>query len=305
MHSRFGRRSASALILAVLLVLLTAALVACGSESTETTDASDAATGGTSAQTNAVTTGEAGNSTTAGESQGEPQELLVSAAAGLKNAFTEIGTEFDKANNAKTVLNFAAAGTLQRQIEGGASADVFASADPKQMNALLDGDLVDAASVKTFASNDIVLVVPADSTLGIAGFEDLAKADVKKVATGNPDVMPLGAATLKILPALNIEDSVKPKLIYAETVNQTLQYVSSGEVEAGLLWTSEALAGGDKVKTVATADPDWYGGRPKFVIGTVSASQVKALDQAFIDFVLGPQGQAILEKHGFLEPEQA
>lgn len=304
MHNRFGRRSASVLMLAVLLVVLAAALVACGSESTETTDTSGAA-GDTSAQTNAVTAGEAGSSTTVGAHQGDPQELLVSAAAGLKNAFTEIGAEFDKANNTKTVFNFAAAGTLQRQIEGGASADVFASADPKQMNALLDADLVDAVSVKTFASNDIVLVVPANSTLGIAGFEDLAKADVKKVATGNPDVMPLGAATLKILPALHIEDSVKPKLIYAETVNQTLQYVSSGEVEAGLLWTSEALAGGDKVKTVATAAPDWYGGRPKFVIGTVSASKLKTLDQAFIDFVLGPQGQAILEKHGFLEPEQA
>ena len=290
------RSHLAAIALAILVVLLVTGLGACGSASTTTTTAGPTTTAVASSDTTAPPTSEASTTTTAGE----PQELLVAAAAGLKNAFTEMGAAFDQANNARTTFNFAAAGALQKQIEGGAPADVFASADPRQMNALLKANLADASSVQTFASNKIVLIVPANSALDITSFQDLAKADVKKVATGNPDITPLGVATLEILPKLDMLDSVKPKLIYTETVNQTLEYVSRGEVDAGIVWSSEALAGGDKIKTAAIADPNWYG-KVEFVIGTVTASQNKSLGQSFVDFVLGADGQAILKKHGFLE----
>ena len=289
---------AASIILVLLFIVLATALAACGSQSNAVATTAPPTSAAASSETTAPPTTQASVTTTAGK----PQELLVSAAAGLKTAFTKIGELFDQQNNAKTTFNFAASGVLQKQIEGGAPGDVFASADPKQMNALVKESLADASSVQTFASNEIVLIVPADSTLGITSFEDLAKADVKKVATGNPDTTPLGVATLKILPALNIADSVKPKLIYSETVSQTLQYVSSGEVDAGIVWTSEALTGGDKVKVVATADPSWYGGKAQFVMGLVTASANKELGQAFIDFVLSPTGQAMLKSYGFLPP---
>jgi molybdate transport system substrate-binding protein len=299
MRHRFRRSPTVVIItLVLLLVVLATALGACGSELSAATTAAPPTSAVASSETTAPPTTEVSTTTTAGE----PQELLVSAAAGLKTAFTKIGELFDQKNNAKTTFNFAASGVLQKQIESGAPGDVFASADPKQMNALLKANLADASSVTTFASNEVVLIVPADSTLGITSFQDLAKADVKRVATGDPDTTPLGVATLKILPALNMEDSVKPKLIYSETVNQTLQYVSSGEVDAGIVWTSEALAGGDKVKVAATADPSWYGGKAEFVIGRVTASANKDLGQTFIDFVLSADGQTILKSYGFLPP---
>lgn len=286
-------------ILVMLLVLVAGVLSACGSETTATTapaatTISEASIPSTTASTQAT------QSTTGSTAAAAPQELLVSAAAGLKGAFTELGQAFDKANGSKTTFNFAAAGTLAKQIEGGAPADVFASSDPKFMTNLAKAGLIDSASVKPFASNHIVLIVPAESAAGVAGFADLAKSTVKKVATGNPETTPLGAATLQILPALKIEESVKPKLVYTETVNQTLTYVTGGDVDAGVVWSSEAKAGGDKVKVAATADPTWYG-KVEFDLGLLSAAKDKTLAQAFVAFVLSDEGQSILKKYGWVE----
>ena len=119
MCHRFLRSSIVAVAFAALIVLLLVGLAACGSDSSETT---------------------AGLSDTATSAAGEVQELTVSAASSLKGAFTEIAAAFDQANNAKTTLNFDAAGTLQKQIEGGAPVDVFASAAPKQVNNLLEAE---------------------------------------------------------------------------------------------------------------------------------------------------------------------
>ena len=116
-----------------------------------------------------------------------PRELTVSAASSLKAAFTEIGKAFDAANNSATTFNFDASGTLQKQIEGGAPVDVFASAAMKQMNALVDEGMVDKDSVEVFAGNGIVLVVPADSKLGITSFQDLTKPEIRKITYGDPE----------------------------------------------------------------------------------------------------------------------
>ena len=225
--------------------------------------------------------------------------LTVSAASSLKAAFTEIGVAFDAANGSITTFNFDASGTLQRQIEGGAPVDVFASAAIKQVKALKDAGLVDAASIKQFAGNEIVLVVPANSTLGITSFEDLTKADVKKIGYGDPKAAPHGVAAEEILNKLGIFDQVKPKVVYAQNVSQALTYVTSGEVDAGIIFATEAKAAGDKVKVVATADRAMYT-KVAYPIAVVTASKAKDLGQAFVDYVTSADGQAILAKYGFL-----
>jgi molybdate transport system substrate-binding protein len=230
---------------------------------------------------------------------GEPQVLTISAAASLKSAFTEIGAAFDTAKNARTTFSFAPAGMLQQQIEAGASVDVFASAAMRQMNALLDAGLVDRTSVKVFAGNEIVLIVPADSMLGITGFEDLAKSDVRRVVYGDPAVSPYGVAAEEILSSLGIYNQVKPKVVYALNIAQALEYVARGEVDAGITFFTEAKTAGDRVKIVATSQPSWHStiAYPAAVVGS---SPNKALAQAFVDFVAGPDGQAILGRYGFL-----
>jgi molybdate transport system substrate-binding protein len=296
MHHGFHRSPLAAIALAILVVLLVAGLGACGSASTTTTTAAPTTTAVASSDTTAPPTSE---TSTTSSTAAAPQELTVSAASSLKGALTEIGKAFDQANNSKTTFNFDASGTLQKQIEGGAPVDVFASAALKQLNALVDEKLVDPASVKNFASNEIVLLVPTDSKLGIASFQDLAKADVKKITYGDPKVAPHGVAAEEILNKLGLFDQVKPKVIYAANVSAALAYVSKGEVDAGVIFATEAKAGGDKAKIVATSDSSWHS-KIVYPIGVVSASKNKTLAQALVDFVAGSEGQKILQSYGFL-----
>ncbi len=297
MMSRSLRNPLAILAIAALLVLLVAGVVACGSEETTTTAAPVTTAAPDTTEASATTLAP---TTTAAA----PQELTVSAASSLKAVFTDIGAAFDAANNAKTVFNFDASGTLQKQIEGGASVDIFASAAMKQMNALVEGKFVDQATVKVFAGNEIVIVVPADSTLGITSFEDLTKADVEKISYGDPAAAPHGVAAEEILTTLKIIDQVKPKVIYAANVTQALEYVTSGEVDAGIIFSTEAETAGDKVKIVATSDSSWHS-EIAYPVGIVSSSANQTIAQAFIDFVTGAEGQAILADYGFLPaPEE-
>ena len=285
MRHRPSRRSATGFAVAILLfVSLVTGLAACGSQEVTTTSP-----GSPASDTSATSTPTAGGS----------KELTVSAASSLKAAFTEIGQAFDAANGSATTFNFDASGTLQKQIEGGAPVDVFASAALKQVKALQEKNLVDGDSVKEFAGNEIVLVAPADSTLGLTSFQDLARADVKKITYGDPKVAPHGVAAEEILTKLGLFDQVKPKVIYATNVSQALEYVSTGEVDAAIIFGTEAKAGGDKIEVVATADPSWYS-KVAYPIAVVSASKAKTLGKAFIEYVTGPEGQAVLQKYGFL-----
>ena len=301
MQRTLFRRTLPVALAFALLAILAFALVACGSSALTTTSGAVTTSAPSTTAPVGVSTTASPSTTAAPTTSAVVQPLLVSAASSLKAAFNEIGKAFDQANNAKTTFNFDASGTLQKQIEGGAPVDVFASAAPTQVNNLLKESLVDQASVKVFASNEIVLVVPAGSKLGITSFQDLAKANVKKIATGDPAVAPHGKAAIEILTKLNLLTDVKPKLIYAANASQTLDYVTRGEVDAAILFATDAKAGGDKVQVVATSDPSWHS-PIAYVMAVVSASKVKTLGQAFVDYVAGSDGQAILAKHGFLSP---
>ena len=299
MHHRLSSRSILAVLLVGLIVLLAGGLVACGEEATDTTAAPSTTAGATT--TAAPTTTAAEPTTT---TLGEPQELTVSAASSLKAAFTEAGAAFDAANNAKTTFNFDASGTLQKQIESGAPVDVFAAAAMKQVKALVEGKFIDQAAVRVFASNEIVVALPADSTLGVASFEDLTKADVKKVAYGDPAAAPHGLYAEEAMTTLGIFDQVKPKVIYTKNASQTVTYVTSGEVDAGIMFSTDAVAAGEEVKVAAVSEPSWHG-EIVYPAAVVAGSENKDIAQAFVDFLMSTEGQAILQKHGFIPPPAA
>jgi molybdate transport system substrate-binding protein len=276
MKTRFAARRGLSLVLVSLFLLVAVVLAACG------------------ADTSASNTGEPADN-------GSSKTLLVATAASLTEAFTEIGEAFDQANGTKTTFTFDASGTLQKQIEAGAPVDVFVSASPIQVNNLLEQDLVDQGSVTTFASNEMVLAVPADSKLGITGFQDLTKDEVKRITTADPQTAPQGKHALEVLTALGLLEAVQPKLIYSRSAPQTLTYVKQGEVDAGIMFTTDAINGGSAVRVVETSDPNWHS-EIAYVTAVVSASKVKTLGQAFIDFTTGPEGRSILAKHGFVVP---
>lgn len=223
-------------------------------------------------------------------------ELLVSAAASLSNAFNEIGKNFAAANPAlKVSFNFAASGNLLQQIERGAPVDVFASADQETMDLARDKKLILNQSRRDFTSNKLVLVVPAAAMLAITRPADLDKPDVKRIAIGNPAVAPFGRYTREALGDARI-DALEPKFIYAETVRQAMQYAAHGEVDAAFVYASDAAGAPDKVRVVATlptSEPIAY------PVAVVATSKQQPLAQRFVDYLLEPEAQAVLKRYGF------
>lgn len=231
------------------------------------------------------------------------ENLTISAAISLKDAFNEIGALY-KTKTGKTVnFNFGASGALQRQIENGAPVDVFASAGEAQMDALAAKKLIDAATRRDFALNSLVLIVPADSKLNLAAFSDLSNSSVQKIAAGNPKTVPAGGYSAQLFEKNNLNVSLQNKLIYAEDVRQVLDYVWRGEVDAGIVYASDAQSAGDKVRVVATAPADSH--EPiLYPIAVVKDSVNKQRAGEFINLVTSAEGQQILRQYGFSSLEE-
>ncbi len=222
-------------------------------------------------------------------------EILVSAAASLSAAFKEIGTAFAATHpDVEVAFNFAASGALLQQIERGAPVDVLASADQETMDLAQQRALIVPASRRNFTSNRLVLVVPAASTLGLRRVEDLNRPEVKRIAIGNPALVPAGRYARAAL-GTALTEALKPRFVYAESVRQAMQYASRGEVDAAFVYASDA-AGSDAVRvaaTLATPAPIAY---PAAI---VTASRQQAASRRFLEYLAGPQAQAVLARHRF------
>ena len=228
-------------------------------------------------------------------------ELTVSAAISLKDALDEAKQIYTKEHpDVAIAINYGASGTLQLQIEQGAPVDVFLSAAPKQMDALDSKGLLLAGTRKDLLQNEVVLVVPKDSKLGLKSFQDLTRADVKQVALGEPTTVPAGQYARETLTSLGIYGAVKAKAILAKDVRQVLTYVETGNVDAGIVYATDA-ASSSKVTVVATAPAKSHA--PVIYPGAViKASKSPEAAKAFLDFLAGPQGVAVFQKYGFRTP---
>lgn len=229
-------------------------------------------------------------------------ELIVSAASSLTNAFREMAAAFEKTHpHTQVVLNFGASDVLLRQIVNGAPADVFASADETAMDKAVDAKAVLPATRRDFAANSLVMIVPAGSKLmaGPSVRETLALPQVKHVALGNPASVPAGRYAKAALEREGAWDIVSAKAVLASNVRESLDYVARGEAEAGFVFGTDAALMPQTVKvaaTVATTAPVAY------PIALVKDSAHAADARAFADFVRSPNGQAILAKYGFRPP---
>ena len=228
------------------------------------------------------------------------QQITVSAAASLTDAFKELAPRFEAAKPGTTVrFNFAASGVLLQQISQGAPVDVFASADQDTMNRADAQKLIDAASRRNFVSNSLVLIEPAQGGAGITGLADLNGASVKKIAVGKTATVPVGRYTKEVLDAVSLWNVLEPKFVQADSVRQVLDYVSRGEVEAGFVYRTDATVAGNKVKVVASPQ----GATPvSYPIAVVADSRNKAAAKDFIAFVNSDAGQQVLARYGFGKP---
>ena len=227
----------------------------------------------------------------------EPVELKVFAAASLNKAFPEIADTVLKESdpNIKVTFNFQGSSTLVDQMKEGAPADVFASADQKNMAKASDAKLVDTP--KPFASNVLTLIVPKGNPGKITGLD--ASLDGKKLVVCAQGV-PCGNATKQLAEKLGV--TLNP-VSEEQKVTDVRAKVESGEADAGLVYATDAKAAGDKVETVEVARANEVVN--SYPIALTVSTKNKEAAQKFIDAVLSDKGQAVLKKYGFSEPTSA
>ena len=227
-----------------------------------------------------------------------PVQLNVSAAASTTDALKAINDLYQQANkNVTIVANFASSGTLQTQIENGAPADVFVSAATAQMDNLQKEGLTINETRQNLLNNKTVMVVPIDSTLGLTSFNDLATDKVKIVAIGDPKSVPAGTYALQAFDELGITAAVQPKEVLGADVRQVLTYVEGGNVDAGIVFATDALTS-TKVKVVASAPAD-INARVVYPVAILKASKNIDAAKAYVNFLSSAQAKAVWEKFGF------
>jgi len=233
-------------------------------------------------------------------SSGAPpqQTITVSAAASLKDALDQISQLYRSEKAGVSVrFNLGGSGTLQRQIEQGAPVDVFISASPDEMDRLEAKELLLAGTRRNLVANSVVLIVPAGSA-SIGGFQDLAESRFKLIALGEPQTVPAGKYAREVLTHMDLYDRLKPKLVLAKDVRQVLTYVATGNVDAGIVYATDARIS-QKVKVVATAPPDSHS-PVIYPVAVVKASGNPGAAKDFEAFLEGTRAQEVFQKFGFL-----
>lgn len=226
-----------------------------------------------------------------------PVNLTVSAAASLKDAMEEIQTIYaQEKTNVTLTYNFGGSGALQQQIEQGAPADLFISAATSNMDTLVSKGLMVEDSKKDLLENKVVLIAPANSTK-ITDFSSLAETDVRNVALGEPDSVPAGKYAKEILTKLEIWDQVSAKTVFAKDVRQVLNYVETENVDAGIVYQTDAKTS-DKVKVIAEA-PDGSHTPVVYPLAVVKSGKNQEAAQAFAAFLAGDKAKTVFENYGF------
>jgi len=230
-----------------------------------------------------------------------PVTLSVSAAASLTDALEAVNALYmEQHSNVTIVANYAASGTLQTQIEQGATCDVFLSAAAKQMNNLENEGLILSNTRIDLLKNSIVLIIPKASTLEIDSFEDLLEDYVTMIAVGDPAFVPAGTYAYQLFDLLGITDELEAsgKLIQGSSVRDVLAYVETGNVDAGIVYSTDAVIS-DGVKIVATA-PDEINSKIIYPAAIIKASENQAPAADYLAFLSRDAAIEIFKTYGFL-----
>jgi len=228
-------------------------------------------------------------------SDGVSGSITVFAAASLKRTFTELGTEFEEEHPGATVsFSFAGSSDLVAQIQQGAPADVFASADPTNM-ARANGDGLVAGSPQDFATNTLQIAVPPGNPARVASFADLAKPGVKVVVCA--PAVPCGSATAKVETTTGVD--LRP-VSEEQSVTDVLGKVIAGEADAGLVYVTDVKGAAGKVEGVDLAQAE--AAVNTYPIAVLRSSRNAAAARAFVALVTGARGQSVLAAAGFGKP---
>lgn len=225
-------------------------------------------------------------------------ELSVFAAASLTDALREIQANYELAGGDRVFLNLGASSVLARQIQEGAPADVFLSADEAKMDELEKAGLILRGTRRSVLSNVLVVVVPADSPLKIAGPADLAGPRVRALALAEPRTVPAGIYAREHLRKLGLWEKVSGRVIPTENVRAALSTVEAGNAEAGIVYRTDAALS-QKVR-IAYVVPRRDGPEISYPFAVVAGSKSPAAARKLLAFLESPAALAVFRKHGFL-----
>jgi len=221
--------------------------------------------------------------------------LTISAAASLKDAIAEIQQLYTQQQPVTITNNFGASGSLQQQIAQGAPVDIFISAATAQMDALQQQGLIITATRKNILSNQVVLIAPKDSIF-ISNFKDLTSARVPKIALGEPKSVPAGKYAQEVLTFYNIFTQITPKIIYAKDVRQVLTYVETGNVDAGIVYLTDAKVSDVKIVAIAPASSH---SPVVYPVAVIKASKNINAAKKFVQFLSTKPASDVFKKYGF------
>jgi molybdate transport system substrate-binding protein len=228
------------------------------------------------------------------------EQITVFAAASLKNALDDTNAAFTRATGIKVVASYEASSALARQIEQGAPADVFISADLRWMDYVAERKLINPDTRVNLLGNKLVLIAPADSKLGPVtigqGFDIAKLADDGRIAVADVKAVPAGLYAKAALEKLGAWAAAEPKLAQAENVRATLAFVARGETPIGIVYETDAKIE-PKVKTIGMFPDDSYP-PVTYPMAATAAAKTAAVGQYF-SFLRTPAAKAIFEKYGF------
>lgn len=233
------------------------------------------------------------------EGTSESVEILVAAAASLKNAYEEeLIPMFEEKNPGVTVSGtYDSSGKLQTQIEEGLEADVFMSAAVKQMNALDEEGLIASDTIVNLLENEIVLIVPSDGGEGFETFEDIEKA--KSIALGDPESVPAGQYAKEALTSLGLWEEIQDRVSLGSNVTEVLNQVAASSAEAGVVYATDAASMADQVRVVAKAPEGSLKEPVIYPVAVVKNTLHEAEAKAFVDFLESEEAMEVFQAYGF------
>lgn len=236
-----------------------------------------------------------------GQEDGEQTEILVAAAASLKNAYEEelIPMFQEEHPEIRVTGTYDSSGKLQAQIEEGLEADVFMSAAVTQMNALDEEGLIREGSIVNLLENKIVLIVPASSHSELSSFEDIGKAG--SIALGDPASVPAGQYAEEALTSLGLWDSIQDKVSFGTNVTEVLNQVAASSADAGIVYATDAASMPEDVTVVAEAPEGSLSQPVIYPVAVVAASSHPEEAQAFVDFLQTEEAMEVFEAYGFAD----
>ncbi|WP_078544276.1 molybdate ABC transporter substrate-binding protein [Litchfieldia alkalitelluris] len=225
-------------------------------------------------------------------------EITVSAAASLTDVLLEIKKEFELQEPSIHVqVNFGSSGSLQKQIQQGAPVDLYISASKLNFQEAMTANLVEPSSAITLLTNQLVLATPKDTTLSINDFSDLANSSVKKIAIGIPETVPAGQYAKELLTTLNLWNNLENKLVLAKDVRQVLTYLETGNVNAGIVYLSDAI-NSDKIHIIKTVEQNLHS-PINYQAGILTSSNQRGAAETFLYFLKSSDSTELFEKYGF------